>query len=371
MEVEYYRQKFNADNDLSNSVVLSKYRSAADIVNAVLPQIISRIVPGTSVTELCKYGDQLIFSHTSKVYNKNKVEKGVALPTMICVNHYLQYFSPLPENDVILQHGDLVKIELGVHIDGYIASAAHTTILNPNPQQPIEGRSADAVAAAHFGAEAALRLLKAGNKGSDIVKAVNQVANAFKCIPVEGSIVQQVRRYVLQAENFATLNPNDGFPDDDFMINSNEVYTINVLMSTGSGLIKESDLKPTIYQRNVNEVYNLKLKAARSVFKKITDTYSVFPFSINSLESTRDRLGIPECVTHGLLRPFYVLLENAGEAVVAQIKFTALVTPNGNSTRITSSIQSPYVFSELSIPPESDIAKLLACEVKPVKAQNI
>ncbi|CAG8806085.1 4674_t:CDS:2, partial [Racocetra persica] len=138
MEVEYYKQKFNADNDLSNSVVLSKYRSAADIVNAVLPQIISRILPGASITELCKYGDQLVFSHTSKVYNKNKVEKGVALPTMICVNNYLQYFSPLPENDVILQHGDLVKIELGVHIDGYIASAAHTTILNPNPQQPIE-----------------------------------------------------------------------------------------------------------------------------------------------------------------------------------------------------------------------------------------
>ncbi|CAG8579671.1 12473_t:CDS:2 [Cetraspora pellucida] len=351
MEVEYYRQKFNADNDLSNSVVLSKYRSAADIVNAVLPQIISRIVPGMSVTELCKYGDQLIFSHTSKVYNKNKVEKGVALPTMICVNHYLQYFSPLPENDVILQHGDLVKIELGVHIDGYIASAAHTTILNPNPQQPIEGRSADVVAAAHFGAEVALKLLKAGNR------AVNQVANAFKCIPVEGSIVQQVRRYVLQAENFAILNQNDGFPDDDFMINSNEV--------------KESDLKPTIYQRNVNEVYNLKLKAARSVFKKITDTYSVFPFSINSLESTRDRLGIPECVTHGLLRPYYVLLENAGEAVVAQIKFTALVMTNGNPTRITSSIQSPYISSELSIPPESDIAKLLACEIKSVKAKHI
>ncbi|CAG8851802.1 23379_t:CDS:2, partial [Racocetra persica] len=116
--------------------------------------------------------------------------------------------------------------------------------------------------------------------GSDIVKAVNQVANYFKCIPVEGSIVQQVRRYVLQGENFATLNPNDGFPDDDFVINTNEVYTINVLMSTGIGLVKESEFKPTIYQRNVNEVYNLKLKAARTVFKKITDTYSVFPFSI-------------------------------------------------------------------------------------------
>ncbi|CAG8830953.1 35050_t:CDS:1, partial [Racocetra persica] len=83
-----------------------------------------------------------------------------------------------------------------------------------------------------------------------------------------------------------------------------------------------------------------------------------------SLESTRDRLGIPECATHGLLRPYYVLLEHTGQAVVAQFKFTALVTSSGNATRITSSPQLPYVSSELSIPPESDIAKLLACEVK-------
>ncbi|CAG8440347.1 2081_t:CDS:2 [Acaulospora morrowiae] len=371
MEIDHYHQKSDTDNNLGDSTIVSKYRSAAEIVSAILPEIISKLVPGASVAELCKYGDQLVFLHTSKVYNKKPVEKGIALPTTICINHYLQYVSPLPgEGDVILQHGDLVKVELGVHIDGYIASAAHTTILNPNLQQPVTGRSADVVAAAHFGSEVALKLLKPGNKGSDIVNAVSQVAAAFKCTPVEGSIVQQIRRYVLHAEKSVILNQTDDLLNNDFVIEPNEAYMVNVLMSSGEGLVRESEVKPTIYQRNVNESYNLKLKAARSVFKKITDTYSVFPFSTNSLEGTRDRLGIPECVNHGLLRPYYVLLEKTGQAVVAQFKFTVLIPQNNHKpVCITPPNPLPYVYSELSIPPELDVAKLLADEIRSAKGK--
>ncbi|RHZ81457.1 hypothetical protein Glove_120g149 [Diversispora epigaea] len=398
MEVEFFQQKNDIDNNLGDSVISSKYRSAADIVNAVLPEIIKKLTPGSSVAELCQHGDKLIFSHTSKVYNKKQVEKGVALPTMICVNHYLQYFSPLPgENDVILKNGDLVKIELGVHIDGYIATAAHTTILNPNPQQPITGRMADVLAAAYYGSEVALRLLKPGNRALDIVDAINLVAQQYKCIPVEGSSIQLIRRYLLQAEKSAILNPSldDNILDNDFIIHPNEVYSVNLIMSSGEGVVKESEAKPTIYQRNVNESYNLKLKAARSVFKKIINTYSVFPFSTSSLETSRDRLGIPECVSHGLIRPYYVLLEKPGQAVVAQFKYTVIIPPNNNnnnnknnnnnnnnndnnnsnsndadvtsgkSLRITASFPLPYVHSELSIPP--DTAKLLNEEVKSVK----
>jgi len=45
----------------------------------------------------------------------------------------------LPEDPYTLQSGDIVKVELGVHIDGYMASVAHTTILNPSPEKAIIG----------------------------------------------------------------------------------------------------------------------------------------------------------------------------------------------------------------------------------------
>lgn len=54
--------------------------------------------------------------------------------------------------------------ELGVHIDGYIATAAHTTVVASTTQEPITGRAADVVAATYFAYEAAVRMLRPGVK---------------------------------------------------------------------------------------------------------------------------------------------------------------------------------------------------------------
>lgn len=51
---------------------------------------------------------------------------------------------------------------MGVHIDGYIATAAHTTVVSSNTQEAVTGRAADVVAATHFAYEAALRMLRPG-----------------------------------------------------------------------------------------------------------------------------------------------------------------------------------------------------------------
>lgn len=62
--------------------------------------------------------------------------------------------------DFVLKDGDVVKLDLGVHVDGYIAVVAHTVILS----EAKKSRAADALLAAHYCAEAALRLVKPGNE---------------------------------------------------------------------------------------------------------------------------------------------------------------------------------------------------------------
>ncbi|RUP50912.1 peptidase M24, structural domain-containing protein [Jimgerdemannia flammicorona] len=173
MALAYPASKFEADNNLADQNVLLKYRTAADIVNGTtgiecsmetLKLVLNRVAAGASVQDLCQYGDDLIEAYTSKIFNKGKVEKGIAFPTSVCLNNLVQYFSPQAEESDVLKPGDLVKIELGVHIDGYIATAAHTTTLNHDPAQPVTSRQADAICAAHYAAETALRLAKPGVK---------------------------------------------------------------------------------------------------------------------------------------------------------------------------------------------------------------
>merc|ERR1711953_1085929 len=124
----------------------------------------SQAVEGASVRALCEAGDSRLKEETAKVYKK-ETEKGIAFPTCISTNHCICHFSPLKsEPDVTLSNGDLVKIDLGAHIDGFIAVVAHTFVVGHGDDEKISGRKADVVLAAQLCSEAALRLVKPGNE---------------------------------------------------------------------------------------------------------------------------------------------------------------------------------------------------------------
>ena len=56
-------------------------------------------------------------------------------------------------------------------------------------------------------------------------------------------------------------------------------------------------------------------------------------------DEVKARMGLKECVAHGLLQPFNVLYEREGE-LVAQFKYTVLLMPNGPK-RITGGFFNP------------------------------
>ena len=54
--------------------------------------------------------------------------------------------------------------DLGAHIDGFCAVAAHTIVVGASADNKVTGRKADCIMAAHLAAEAALRLIKPGSE---------------------------------------------------------------------------------------------------------------------------------------------------------------------------------------------------------------
>ena len=174
-----------AANDLSNADIVTKYRTAGDIANRVLLQLVPKILPGATAVSLCCEGDKLVEEATAKVYNQKKggkkVEKGTAFPTCISVNHCVGHYSPLTSEDkVVLAEGDVVKIDLGVHVDGYIAVVAHTTVCSAASSSatgptPATGRKADVMQAAWHAAELAQRMFKEGASNVEITEMIAKV----------------------------------------------------------------------------------------------------------------------------------------------------------------------------------------------------
>ena len=84
----------------------------------------------------------------------------------------------------MLQDGDMAKIDMGAHIDGFIAVVAHTIVVSDGKTK-VTGRKADAILAAHLASEAALRLVKPGNevRKVEFIKMKHAAIFAFFATP--------------------------------------------------------------------------------------------------------------------------------------------------------------------------------------------
>jgi len=259
------------------------------------------------------------------------LKKGVAFPTCISVNNCICHYSPAKNDpDYVLKDGDVVKIDLGAHIDGFIAVAAYTLVVGASSDKKVTGRQADVVLAAYWSVQAALRLLKAGNTNYGITDAVQQVSESFKCKPIEGMLSHELKQFKIDGEKTIIQNPSEAQrkEHEKCTFEKHEVYAIDVLISSGEGYGREKDAKITIYKKT-DENYMLKLKAARSLLTDVKARYGNMPFNIRYFEEeTKARMGLVECISHKVMEPFQVLYEKPNE-FVAQFKHTVLLMPNG------------------------------------------
>jgi len=316
---------------IAEDLVVTKYKMSAEIVNKVLKEMVAECKAGCSVRDLCVLGDKKLTEETSKSYKKDKkITKGIAFPTCISVNNVICHYTPLlSEPDTVLADGDLIKIDLGAHIDGFIAVVAETFVLGASAESPVTGRKADVIMAAHLASEAALRLVKPGMENTEVTETVTKIGEAFDCKPVEGMVSHNLEQNIIDGEKTIN-NCLEGQAKDREIheFKQHEVYGVDVLLSSGDGKNQEKDAKTTVFKRT-GLTYMLKMKTSREFFSQVSKNYGPMPFNLrNCEEEKKARMGVVECVKHQVLQPFHVLYEKDG-SFVAQFKFTVLLMPNG------------------------------------------
>merc|ERR1719277_166160 len=356
-------------SDLSNPDVTTKYRAASDIVNKVLQKVIEGCVADADICTLCEMGDKLLEEETGKLYNKKekgrKIEKGIAFPTCISVNELVGHFSPLKGDSKPLKAGDVAKIDMACHIDGFIGAAAHTVIIG---DEKVDDRRADAIMAAWNSAEAAVRLVQVGNTNTQVTEAFGKIAADFNCKPVQGVLSHQLKKHVIDGNRCIISAETTEEKVEEIEFEMNEVYCIDVVMSTGEGKGKETELRTTVCRRAVDTAYNLKTQKARQFISEVNRRFPVLPFTLRSIEDEQvARIGVSEAKRHELLEDYPVLKEKDGQ-FVAQFKFTVLLLPGGTK-KITGLPLGPpeqQAKSACSVQDE-EMKKVLASSANPKK----
>jgi curved DNA binding protein len=350
--------------DCSSPEVVNKYQFAGQVANAALEVVKKAAAVGKSVAELCELGDSTINEKLTTVYKGKKIEKGIAFPTCISINNCCGHFSPLKEDSIDLKAGDVAKIDLGVHVDGYVALVATTIIVGGSAVNP---RAADAIMAAKTAADVIIRCLKGDMKNNQITPLIMRTVDAFGCSAVDGVVSHQIKRFSVDGTKVITNKTVPGHQIEECSIEQHEAYAIDVVVSTGEGKCRELDTKCTVFKRAPDAKYNLRMKTAREALYKIEKSHPKMPFSLREIDDSRVRLGITECVRHELLQTHPVLYEREGE-VVAQVKFCVLLMPSG-ALKITGGDIDESIKSDKVVEDEEVIA-ILKTSIKNKKKSN-
>ncbi len=305
---------------------MTKYKAAAEIANAALAKVIEACVDGASIVKVCQLGDDFIVAETGKMWKKNKdLVKGIGFPTCVTVNNLVGHFTPLSDNTATLKKGDIVKIDLGVQFDGYVALAAHTIAVGTDA---VTGVPADVVLAAYNAAQLAARLLKAGSTNDVITQAIADVCSDYKVNPVLGVLSHNMEQYRIDGDHVIANKENMEHRTPKATFEANQVFAVDVVVSSGEGKPKASDERTTVFKRDPSINISLKVSSSRQLVSEVDQKYPCFPFTARALDEKVVKMGSVECVRANILEPYPVLAEKAG-SIVAQFKFTALLMPTG------------------------------------------
>ncbi|KAK4516189.1 uncharacterized protein ATC70_011158 [Mucor velutinosus] len=360
--------------DVSDSNVQTKYKDAGKIADDVLDRVIKLCVVDAKIIDICIAGDKAITEATNAVYNKkgkNKITKGIGFPTTVSVNNCVAHFTPIPsdpEAATTLKEGDVAKIQLGVQFDGYCSTVATTIVVGA--KGPVTGSKADVIKAAETALEATLRMIRPGNKNMDVTKTVDKIAEAYGVKAVEGMLSHNQLKDKTDGEKQIILNPSDNHLRDFKRIEfaENEVYAVDILISTGEGKVRPLKTRTTIYKKTGIR-YQLKMAASRAVLSEIQTKAGAFPFSLRDLEDERKaRMGIVEAAKHQTVLPYDVMYER-DEAVVAQYLATVMVTKKGNTLLTHPRYDAVDAQSDKSVKDE-EIVKLLATTYEAPKKEK-
>ena len=103
------------------------------------------------------------------------------------------------------------------------------------------------IASTYTAAQLAGCLMKPGQKNTDVTAALKTVADAYGVNVVQGSLMHQMKRFVIDGNKVIIGREELDQKVEEFEFEANEVYCVDVCMSTGEGKPKDSEERTCVF----------------------------------------------------------------------------------------------------------------------------
>jgi methionyl aminopeptidase len=124
----------DARRQIEDPTFLDDYRRAAEVHRQVRYWVQDNVRPGQTLLEIAngiEDGVRALLGHQG-LEKGDSLIAGMGFPTGLCINNHVAHYTPNPgDKDVVLKHEDVMKVDYGVHVNGWIVDSAFTMSFDP------------------------------------------------------------------------------------------------------------------------------------------------------------------------------------------------------------------------------------------------
>jgi len=239
-----------------------------------------------------------------------------AFPINLSINEIAAHSSPAYD-DTIKAHG-LLKVDIGISVDGFIGDTALSIDLTP------EQKYKDLIKASEYALAEAIKIIRPGIKLFEIGKVIQDVIATYNFASVRNLSGHELRPWLLHS-GFNIPNYDNRKTDE---LSEGMIIAIEPFATTGEGIVQDgapSGIYHLIARHNTRDMF------ARKVLDFIEKEYKELPFSARWLVKefgTRALFSLRMLEQANALHHFKQLVEKT-KAPVSQAEHSVLVTKNG------------------------------------------
>jgi methionyl aminopeptidase len=288
---------------------IQDYINAGKIAAEVRENTRKKYHVGSTLSEICES------------IEKEIVQKGgkCAFPVNTSLNEIAAHYTAEPNDSKVVKDTDLLKIDLGVQINGYIADTAVTVCYEPKYDYLVQA------------AEAALReaisIIHVGTKSSDVGKIIENTVKQMGGTPIANLSGHSLEQYTIHAGKSV---PNI-WSIGSFSFQSTEAYACEPFVTTpdGLGFVREGKVK-NIFSLTTRK--KTKDNDANKLVDFIWQKFNMLPFALRWLVPEWDekiaRKLLDILIQNKIVRSYPILIEANGQRV-AQAEHTFIPQENG------------------------------------------
>jgi methionyl aminopeptidase len=285
------------------------YIKAGKIASEVREMARTKDWVGKTLYEICETVESEI---------KNRGGK-CAFPVNASLNEFAAHYTAEPNDPKVLSSTDLIKIDLGVQINGFIADTAVSVSYDPEFEA--------LVIAAEEALKNAMAMVKEGTKASDIGRTIEKTVKQYGFLPIANLSGHSLEQYTIHAGKSI---PNI-WSIGSFSLSSKEAYACEPFVTTSKGLgfVREGKIRNIFGLVSRKKVKN---ENANKLVDYIWENFNTLPFALRWItkewEQKEAKPLLDELIKNKVVRSYPVLIEANGQRV-AQAEHTFIPTESG------------------------------------------